>query len=106
MTSIDATDMPTDPESQSRLGGLKRLLRGRHGLILLGVLVLGIGGAFNWSGLVAIGAAPLLLSALPCVAMCALGLCTSRVNGSSKGTGGAQTPDGQGKARQCGRNRD
>ena len=36
--------MPTDPESQSRLGGLNRLLRGRHGLILLGVLVLGIGG--------------------------------------------------------------
>ncbi len=44
-------------------------------------LTVGIG--YNWSWLVAAGIAPLLLSALPCVAMCALGLCMSRMTGSS-----------------------
>ena len=35
-----------------------------------------IGGlAFNWSWLVAAGAAPLLIGVLPCSAMCALHLC-------------------------------
>lgn len=44
-------------------------------------LTVGIG--YNWSWLVAAGIAPLLLSVLPCVAMCALGLCMSRMNGRS-----------------------
>ncbi|MBN9077908.1 MAG: hypothetical protein J0H84_17005 [Rhizobiales bacterium] len=43
-----------------------------------------VGGlAFNWTWLTAIGRAPLLLSVLPCVAMCALGLCMSRMTGRS-----------------------
>jgi hypothetical protein len=29
----------------------------------------------NWGWLTAVGAAPILLSLLPCAAMCALGLC-------------------------------
>lgn len=57
-------------------------LRGRRGLIVLGALVLGLGAAFNWSWLVAAGVAPLLLSVLPCLAMCALGLCVNRMTGS------------------------
>ena len=40
-------------------------------------------GAFNWSWLAAAGIAPLLLTALPCVAMCALGLCMNKVTGGS-----------------------
>ncbi len=48
---------------------------GRRGLIAVGVLVVAAGLALNWSWLVAIGVAPLLLTALPCVAMCALGIC-------------------------------
>ncbi|CAM5773343.1 hypothetical protein MAMO4S_04119 [Mesorhizobium amorphae] len=104
MTSIDSTDLPVHPESQPSPGRSARLLRGRRGLILLGVLVLGTGAAFNWSWLVAIGAGPLLPTALPCVAMCALGLCMNRMNGSSKGEtsqkgiGEAPPPDGQAKA--------
>jgi hypothetical protein len=31
--------------------------------------------AFNWSWLVALGLAPLLLTLLPCAVMCVLGLC-------------------------------
>ena len=33
------------------------------------------GVALNWSWLVAIGVAPLLLTALPCMVMCAVGVC-------------------------------
>jgi hypothetical protein len=50
-------------------------LRGTRG-ILVGVAALGIGGAaIGWPWLLAVGIAPILLSTLPCLAMCALGLC-------------------------------
>ncbi len=43
---------------------------------MLGVFALvGAGLALGWPWLVAFGLAPLLLSLLPCAAMCALGLC-------------------------------
>lgn len=57
-------------------------LQGRRGLIALTAIVVGLGLALNWSWLVAAGATPLLLSVLPCVATCALGLCMSRMAGS------------------------
>ena len=54
-------------------------------------VALGAGAYFNWGWLVAAGIAPLLLTALPCVAMCALGLC---MKGSSKSPADAATPHG------------
>ena len=45
-------------------------LRGRRGVLLALA-----GASFGWSWLVAVGIAPILLGLLPCVAMCALGLC-------------------------------
>ena len=72
--------------SQPLADKLPSWLRGRRGLILLGALVLGLGAAFNWKWLVAAGIAPLLLSVLPCLVMCALGLCMGRMNGSRDGT--------------------
>jgi len=48
---------------------------GMRGLVILGAAVIAVGLALNWSWLVAIGVAPLLLTVLPCIAMCALGLC-------------------------------
>lgn len=41
----------------------------------LALLVAGLASQWNW--LIAAGVAPLLLSAVPCVAMCALGVCAS-----------------------------
>lgn len=62
--------------SRPRLSGyLPSWLGGTRGLILAAVVVVGGGAIAGWPWLVAIGAAPLLLSALPCMAMCALGLC-------------------------------
>ena len=44
-------------------------------LIFLAIAAIAGGLAFNWSWLVAAGIAPLLLTLLPCAAMCALHLC-------------------------------
>lgn len=61
-------------------------LGGRRGLIALAVIALASGLALSWSWLVAAGIAPLLLGVLPCVAMCALGLCMNRMGGKSCAT--------------------
>jgi hypothetical protein len=62
---------------------LARYVGWRRGLIILTIAALGTGLAFNWSWLVAIGVAPLLISLAPCAVMCALGLCMSRMGGNS-----------------------
>ena len=61
-----------------------RLIPGsrRFWLVLMAVAVVA-GADFNWSWLVAVGVAPLLLTLLPCTAMCALHLCASKSAGSS-----------------------
>jgi hypothetical protein len=61
-------------------------LGGRRSLLILAGVALVGGLALNWSWLVAAGIAPLLIAALPCVAMCALGLCMSRMSGQSCST--------------------
>jgi hypothetical protein len=50
---------------------------------VLAVAIVGAGLALNWSWLVAAGIAPILLALAPCAAMCALGLCMSRMDGKS-----------------------
>lgn len=62
-------------------------LGGRRVLLLaLAAVALVAGLALNWSWLVAAGIAPLLLGALPCVAMCALGLCMTKMGSKSCST--------------------
>jgi 4-hydroxybenzoate polyprenyltransferase len=65
--------------------GINRLQArlGKRGLIILGGAVIVAGLALNWSWLVAIGLAPLLLTALPCVVMCAVGVCMMPKNEKS-----------------------
>jgi hypothetical protein len=73
------------------LDALRYWLRGRRGVAVLVVSAVVIGGALNWSWLVAAGIAPLLVAVLPCAAMCALGLCMSRVTGGSCSTSSSAT---------------
>lgn len=68
--------------------GRKRLLLGGVALALIAA-----GLIWQWSWLVAIGVAPLLVSAAPCVAMCALGLCMHRMSGSAGATVQNGTPE-------------
>jgi len=74
------------PLSQDVLYALRYYLGNRRVLLIIGGVVLVAGLAFNWSWLAAIGVAPLLLSVLPCVAMCALGLCMNKMSGRSCST--------------------
>ena len=67
------------------LHGLGQRIGGRRGLIAATVLVIGLGLAFNWGWLVAVGLAPILIAVLPCVAMCGIGLCCM-----GKGAGGSR----------------
>lgn len=66
--------------------GVRHALGGRRGIIAAAAALAVAGVAFNWSWLVAAGIAPLLISVLPCVAMCALGLCMNRMTGRSSGS--------------------
>ena len=92
------TQMTTIPRT-SPFGGILRAvgayLTGWRGLLLLAAIALSGGAAFNWSWLVAAGIAPLIVTALPCVAMCALGLCANKMMGKSCATeGAAEKPNG------------
>lgn len=61
----------------------RRYLTGWRGSIILATLALAAGLALDWSWLVAAGIAPILISVLPCLAICALGLCMHRRGGRS-----------------------
>lgn len=77
------TERATPP---SLFDNLRRYVGGRRGLIALAALAIGGGLALNWNWLVTAGIAPVLLAVLPCVAMCALGLCMRHGDGKSCGT--------------------
>ena len=70
--SADATARSAEPSS---IETIRRYLGGRWGLLAVAAAAIVAGLAFNWSWLVAIGVAPLIIGVLPCAAMCALGLC-------------------------------
>jgi hypothetical protein len=86
MSSPETASANTPSLVRDWLYALRYWLRGRNGVIALVVLAAVIGGALNWSWLVAIGIAPLLITVLPCAAMCALGLCMHRMGGGSCST--------------------
>lgn len=72
-----STEEITNPIIQSPSLGQRlpfRLGR-RRSLILAGFAAVGGGLALNWGWLTAVGVAPILITFLPCAAMCALGLC-------------------------------
>ena len=77
------TPAVTQASSTGVIRAARRYLTGWRGLLLLATIALSAGAALNWSWLVAAGIAPLLITALPCVAMCALGLCANKMMGKS-----------------------
>ncbi len=85
------TRLPNVAATDTRLArdivsAVRYYLGGRRGLLVLAGSILVAGLALNWGWLVAAGIAPLLVAALPCVAMCALGLCMNRTKGNSCST--------------------
>jgi len=66
---------PKVSAAQRAVNSVWPFVTGRRGWILLGLAAVAGGLAMNWGAVVALGLAPLLLGVLPCVAMCALGMC-------------------------------
>ena len=58
-------------------------LGGRRGVVVLIIIAALAGVGLSWNWLIAAGIAPLLLTALPCLVMCGLGLCMNKMLGSS-----------------------
>jgi hypothetical protein len=70
MQSIEIAKPPADTTDL-----LRSWIADRRLLAVAGVAVAGTGLAVGWDWLAAVGAAPLIVSAAPCLIMCALGLC-------------------------------
>ena len=104
-TALDAPQTPAPPPDASKptlsqdIASLLhyglytvRARLGTRGLIILAVAMVAAGVALNWSWVVAIGLAPILLAVLPCAAMCALGLCMMPKQDASSREAGDTTP--------------
>ena len=79
------------------------LLSNRWVLVAVAVLALVAIVTASWSWLVAVGLATILVSALPCLIMCGLGLCMHRFLGGSgspqtSGSTTAEAPEGAARA--------
>ena len=83
MTSYDSGNAENRSLAQDLWVVARYYLGSRTGIVAMAAVAVGAGAFFNWSWLVAAGIAPLLLTVLPCVAMCALGLCMAGGSKSS-----------------------
>jgi hypothetical protein len=68
-------DIPDKGAHASPRRTLPAWLTERRTLLLAAAAAAGVGLFSNWSWLTAVGAAPILLAFVPCLAMCALGFC-------------------------------
>jgi hypothetical protein len=99
MTISNSTGSSPSSKIQAVLAAARHHIGGRWGLLGLAALALALGLALKWSWLVAAGIAPVLVSLLPCAAMCALGFCMHKAVGSaapkppSPGAAPNSTPD-------------
>jgi hypothetical protein len=75
-------------------------LSNRMALAILAIVAIAAGLVLNWSWLVAAGIAPILLTALPCLVMCGLGLCMNKMAGRSCAPGSTQNTSGEIKQTQ------
>jgi len=86
VTTPRSAQEPETPLARDLLFAARHYLGGRRGLFILAGLAIAMGLALNWSWLAAAGIAPILISLLPCLAMCALGLCMNRAGSQSCST--------------------
>jgi hypothetical protein len=83
MTTSNSTKATAPSLARDALHLARYYLVSRTGFVVLAIAAIGAGLALNLSWLVAAGIAPVLLTALPCLVMCGLGLCMSKMVGGS-----------------------
>lgn len=85
MASTERTTTVHNLQQWASFDALRRRPKGRRALAVLSSLIAAVAvliiAAFHWGWLVASGIASVLLSVLPCLVMCALGLCMAKVGG-------------------------
>lgn|SRR5262249_26646783 len=91
MTTSDTTKTASPSLVRDLLEAARRYVGGGRALLILAIGALIGGVALNWNWLVAAGIAPLLLTALPCLVMCGLGLCMNKLIGGSCASEATQT---------------
>jgi hypothetical protein len=74
--SIEIAKPPSGPPIRDRTGVFRSWIGDRGVLAVAGLAVSATGLALGWDRLTAVGIAPLIVSAVPCLIVCALGLCT------------------------------
>jgi hypothetical protein len=103
MTHATAKSTTQEPPQEMWRWSSRPMLGNWKFWLVIAATALIAGAAVNWSWLVAVGLAPLLLTLLPCAVMCALGLCMHR--GAKDGCHGspaeapARAPQGDGGGR-------
>jgi hypothetical protein len=75
MADVKSVEKANASLGRDLLNAARYYLSNRWVLLALGSAVLIGGAALNWSWLVAVGLAPILLALAPCAIMCAVGLC-------------------------------
>ncbi|CAO1665854.1 MULTISPECIES: hypothetical protein [Salinicola] len=84
------------PQKRQEKAGLKGLVTGPRRWMLLGAVAVAGGLAMGWDQLVLLGLAPLLVSLLPCLVMCGLGLCMMKCkHKTGKSTDPSEATDAQ-----------
>jgi hypothetical protein len=92
MTNSRMIDRSQPSPTRSVFAALRAWSGSRLGLLSIAGVAIVAGLGFNWSWLVAIGVAPLVIGILPCAAMCALGLCMMNMAGKQTSTGPSNEP--------------
>lgn len=81
MTAPESINAPHASPARDLLAAARPYFGRPTAVLAVAIVAVGAGLLFNWSWLVAAGIAPVLVSALPCVLMCALGLCMNKMIG-------------------------
>jgi hypothetical protein len=95
MQSIEIAKPPSGTPTHHRTSLLRSWIGDRRVLAVAVLAVAGTGLSLHWDWLTAVGIAPLIVSAAPCLIMCALGVCMmgrNRQACSSRPTSGVDEP--------------
>jgi len=82
MTTSDSTKALNAPPGDFPRT-IRRYLGNRRLLLVAAIVALVAGATLNWGWLVALGVAPALLSLLPCLVMCGVGVCCMKMMAGS-----------------------